>query len=206
MFHHHCCDRGCFSIVGDVNVGITVVVVIADGHAHTVVGVAGVCQAGLLRDIRERAVFILAIETIPVGGVVAIKTVRTKHGVTHKTTVHDKDVHQAVIVVIEEGDTAGHGLNEIFPRRGRVAQDEIDAGHEAHAEHSVRIGLCLLREHGKRAEQGKQTRLGLKRSRQSKILSLRDGRGTAQRLYVQRESQSNFAFSQFELRISRSLP
>src|SRR5580658_5935983 len=42
-----------FSVVGDVEVGIAVIVVIADGHSHAVISVACICQAGFLGDIRE---------------------------------------------------------------------------------------------------------------------------------------------------------
>ena len=40
--------------------------------------------------------------------------------------IHQKNIEQAVVVVIEQGHTAGHGLNQVLPRRWRIAQDEID--------------------------------------------------------------------------------
>src|SRR5580658_7544758 len=58
-----------FPVVGDVEVGIAVIVVIADGHAHAVVAVPCVRQAGFFRYIGEAAIRILAIEAIPVLGI-----------------------------------------------------------------------------------------------------------------------------------------
>ena len=40
--------------------------------------------------------------------------------------IHQKNIEQAVIVVIEKGYSAGHGLNQVLARCGRIAQDEID--------------------------------------------------------------------------------
>jgi hypothetical protein len=40
--------------------------------------------------------------------------------------IHQKNIEQAVIVVIEQSHSAGHGLNQVLPRRWRIAQDEID--------------------------------------------------------------------------------
>jgi hypothetical protein len=40
--------------------------------------------------------------------------------------IHQKNIEQAVIVVIEQGHTAGHRLNQVLTRGSRIAQDEID--------------------------------------------------------------------------------
>jgi hypothetical protein len=41
-------------------------------------------------------------------------------------SIHHKDVEQAVVVVIEESNTAGHRFDEVFEGSGRVSKDEIN--------------------------------------------------------------------------------
>ena len=40
--------------------------------------------------------------------------------------IHEKNVEQAVIVVVEQRHSAGHGLDQVLAGGGRIAQDEID--------------------------------------------------------------------------------
>src|ERR1700722_2623304 len=51
---------------------------------------------------------------------------RTPERVRHVARIHQENVEQAVIVVIEQGHSARHGLNQVFTRRWRIAQDKID--------------------------------------------------------------------------------
>ena len=70
-----------FAVVGHVNVWEAVIVVVSDRNAHSVVGIAGIGQTGLFGDVGETPILILAIETVPVGGIMAIETERAAHGI-----------------------------------------------------------------------------------------------------------------------------
>ncbi len=53
-------------VAGYEYVGITVVVVVANGHPHSIIPVAGIGKAGLLGHVGKGAVGVLAIEPVPV--------------------------------------------------------------------------------------------------------------------------------------------
>ncbi len=42
--------------------------------------------------------------------------------------VGEEDVEEAVVVVVEDGDAAGHGLDGVTARADAVLQLEVDAG------------------------------------------------------------------------------
>ncbi len=44
----------------------------------------------------------------------AIKTRKFREGIANMAGVHEKNVQQAVVVVIEERDPARHGFDQIF--------------------------------------------------------------------------------------------
>src|SRR5580698_8396458 len=64
------------SKVGHVNVRKPVVVVVPNSNSHSVVSFPGVLQAGLLSDVSERSVFILAVKAVPVFRVVPLEVNR----------------------------------------------------------------------------------------------------------------------------------
>ena len=107
-----------FSVAGDVQIGEAVVVVIADGHSHAVVAVSGIGQAGFFRDVGETAVFVLPVEAVPVARILAIEILRQPHGTGYASAIYQKNIEQSVVVVIEQCDSAGHGLDQILLRRG----------------------------------------------------------------------------------------
>src|SRR3984957_864010 len=110
-----------------VNIRKAVVVVVPDSNSHSVIGISRVLQTGLHGDVSERAVFVLTVKTVPVCRVVPFEMSRAAKRVRHAACIHQKNIEQAVIVVIEKGHAAGHGLNQVLARRWRIAQDEIDA-------------------------------------------------------------------------------
>jgi hypothetical protein len=103
--------EGIFAVVGDVEIGETVVVVVADGYADAVVAIAGVGEAGFFGDVGEGAVGILAVEAVPVFGVLAVEFLGLVHWIGQLAAVHQENVEEAVVVVIEEGDASAHGFD-----------------------------------------------------------------------------------------------
>src|SRR5277367_879622 len=77
-----------FSVVGDEQVFVTVIVIIADADA---LAPSGVGEAGFLRDVGERAVVIVVVKMAR-GRLACGKTVE-------RGAVHDEDVWPAVVVV-----------------------------------------------------------------------------------------------------------
>src|SRR5260370_20348278 len=81
-----------FAVVGNVNVREAIVVIVADRNAHPVVAVASIGQASLLGDVGETAVLVLAIETVPGGGIAAVENERAADGVARGGGAHQVNV------------------------------------------------------------------------------------------------------------------
>ena len=116
-----------FSVAGDVEIGEAVIVVVADGDSHAIVSVSGVGQACLLRHVGETAVFILPVETVPVARIFAVEILRRLHRTGNPSAIHQKNIEQSVVVVVEKRDSAGHGLDQILLRRRRILQNKIQS-------------------------------------------------------------------------------
>src|SRR5580692_6815917 len=101
-------------------------------------------EASLLGDIGEAASGILTVQAIPVGWISTIEVHRNGHSVADVPAVHEKNVQQSVVVVIEEGYASRHGFNQILPGGRRVAENKINTLRGFHLEHRVGIGFCLL--------------------------------------------------------------
>ncbi len=80
------------AVVSHVEVGKPVVIVIARRHAHAVVGVGFAVQTRLFRHIKEVAIFILAIQPVPVGRIPPREPWRTLHRIVQVAAVHEEDV------------------------------------------------------------------------------------------------------------------
>ena len=113
------------AVIGDEQVRIAIVVVVTDRHAHAVVVHSCAREPGGCGDIGEAAIFVLAIEAVPVARVGAVKILRCFHRAGYAAAVDQKDVEQAIVVVVEEGYAAGHGLYEVLLRGRRIQKDEI---------------------------------------------------------------------------------
>src|SRR5579863_1960264 len=116
-----------FSEVGHVYVGESVVVVIAHRNAHSVVRITSVGQAGPYGDVGEAAILILAIEPVPVSGILAIEADGAAWRLLQVPGIHQKNIEQSVVVVIQQRHASRHGLDEIFSGRGRIAENEIES-------------------------------------------------------------------------------
>src|SRR5579884_689394 len=86
---------------GDEDIFKAVVIEIADSYS---IGVAGVKQTSILRDVGEGAVAIVFIE--PVRGI--------SGRIAPTRTGQDEEIHPAVVVVIDEGGPAAHGLDNVI--------------------------------------------------------------------------------------------
>ncbi len=106
------------SVARDEEIGIAIIVVVADRDAHAVVASARARQACGFRRVREAAIFILAIKAIPVARVGTIKFLWKQHRAGHAPAIYQKNVEQAVVVVVEQGHATRHGFDEVFLRRG----------------------------------------------------------------------------------------
>src|SRR6266849_3352875 len=76
------------SVVGDVQVGIPVVVVVTHGDAHAVVAVSHTGETRCFRDVGEATVTVLAKQAVPITGVAAVEVRRSLHGVGQASAVY----------------------------------------------------------------------------------------------------------------------
>ena len=116
------------AVAGDVDIFEAVVVVVADRHAHAVVVLRHSGEAGLFRDIGERAVGVLVIEPVPELAVGLVGQFAIRHGIVDLGAVGEEDVQPSVVVVVEQSDAASHGLDQILVRGGGVFVLEVDPG------------------------------------------------------------------------------
>src|ERR1035441_4719153 len=84
----------------DEDVLVAVVIVISNGHADIV---AGAGQTGGGRHILEMSLSVIAEKAIGVSGSCLLQA-------TDIGAVGEEDVERAIIVIVEYGDTPGHGL------------------------------------------------------------------------------------------------
>ncbi len=103
---------------GHEEVGGAVVVVVRGGHAH---GVAGAAQARGFGHVAETHGALVPEEPV---GILRVVLLQAGNG----RPVREEDVEPPVAVVIEEGDPAGHGLDQVLARRGAVLVDEVEPG------------------------------------------------------------------------------
>ena len=108
------------AVARDEQVRKAVVVIIADCDTHAIVARASLGQTCGFGHVRKAAILVLAVEPIPVARAGAIKFFRQLHRTRHTPAIYQENVEQTVVVVIEQGDAAGHGFNEVFLRRGRI--------------------------------------------------------------------------------------
>src|SRR5262249_16649834 len=122
------------AVTGDVKIREAIIVIITNGNSHTVISVCRICQSRLLGNISEAAIFILTEEPIPVARVLAIKVLRNRHRVSYTSAVYQENIQQSIIVVIEKGDTPGHGFDQVFLRSGRIFKGKVHSTRELHLE------------------------------------------------------------------------
>ena len=114
--------------VGDVDVCEAVVVVVADRDAHAVVVLRHAGEASLLRHVGKRAIGVLVIEAVPEARARLVRQFVRRHRVIDLRAVGEEHVQAIVVVVVQQGHAAAHGLHQVLVRRRRVAMREVDAG------------------------------------------------------------------------------
>ena len=101
---------------GDEEIGMAVVVVVADGDAHVV---SGAGEAGGVGYVGEDAVAVVAEEAVAILGSVFLQRGDIR-------AVGEEDVGASVAVVVEDGNASGHGFRSVAGRRFGVLQAEGD--------------------------------------------------------------------------------
>jgi hypothetical protein len=104
------------AVGGDEEIVVAIVVVVADSDAKSVHGDG---EAGLLCDVSEGAVVVVAVER----GRGDAAGMAWPPG-----TVDEEDVLPAVVVVVDEGDAGTEGFRKILFAESAVVVDEMDAG------------------------------------------------------------------------------
>jgi hypothetical protein len=104
--------------VGDVQIGVAVVVEVARCDAHAVAVNAG---AAALGHVFERAVAAVAIEAVPAAGRL----------IEEVSALHQIQIEEAVIVHVEQRGAAAHDLREVVSTFVAGMVDEVDAGARA---------------------------------------------------------------------------
>jgi len=100
------------AVVGEEKIFETIIVVVAHANA---IGPAGIVQSGLCRDISECPVAIVVVEVIAGAGWTTRKSAATK----------EKDVHPAIVVVVEEGAAAAHRFDDVGDLTGCAVNDGL---------------------------------------------------------------------------------
>ncbi len=117
----------------DEEIEVAVPVVVADGDAGLVGALAGAApvHARLRGHIRERPVLVVAVEDV--GGA--------------RRAVHEVEILEAVVVVVDPGDARAEGLDHVLLGRGSRLVHERDerlGGHVGEGCRASRFGLCRL--------------------------------------------------------------
>ena len=104
--------------VGDEEIVEAVVVVVADGDRRRP---AGARQAGLRGHVGERAVAIVLVQAVGRAGGRAFEA----------RAAEDEDIQPAVVVVVEEGDAAADGFEDVGLGVGAAVDDRLRSGPPA---------------------------------------------------------------------------
>jgi hypothetical protein len=63
---------------------------------------------------------------------VPVEGLRRAHGICQLPAIHQKNIEQSVVVVVEERNTAAHGFDQVLLRRGGIDVVEIQAARMLH--------------------------------------------------------------------------
>src|SRR5260370_21012796 len=126
-----------FAVAGDVQIGETVIVIVAHGDAHAVVAVAGDGKARGLSNVREIAIAMLAVQAIPVTRIVTVKLFRDFQYIGYLAAIYKEYVEQTIVVIVEQRRAARHSFNQEFARRRRISKKKIDPAQRLHLENGA---------------------------------------------------------------------
>src|SRR5258706_1765502 len=122
------------AVAGDVEIGETVIVIVAHGDAHAVVAVAGGGKARGLSNVRETAIAILAVQAVPVTRIATVKLFRYFQRIGDLAAIYKEYVEETIVVIVEQRRAARHSFNEEFARRRRISKKKIDPAQRLHFE------------------------------------------------------------------------
>ena len=120
--------QGVAAEIGHIDILQAVVVVVTHGRAHPVLILRRSAHAGFLSHIDEGAGAGLPIQAVPECRVRFVRQFSLDHLVVELRAVRKEDVQPAVVVIVQEGHPAAHGLQEVPAGRRRVPVLELDAG------------------------------------------------------------------------------
>ena len=92
--------KAVLAVVGDEKVVEAIVVVIADADAH---GPARIGKPGFLGDVGEGAIAVVFVQAIAGSG----------RNTVQATAGEQEDIHPAIVVVVDEGATRAHDLEDV---------------------------------------------------------------------------------------------
>jgi len=101
---------------GNVKIDEAIIVIVAGGHSH---GVADALQASFLGYIGEGGIPVVAEEPVGITGIALLKR---RDG----RAIGKENVQQAVIVVVEDSNAAGHRFKRVPLRTDAVLELELD--------------------------------------------------------------------------------
>src|ERR1700722_9315287 len=108
-------------------------------------------EASPFGDVGVSAIRILTVQAIPIGWISAIEIYGGGHLVANAAAVHEENVQQTVVVVIEERYPSRHGFNQMLPRSWRVTENKINTLRGLHLEHwcGLEVGAVGVQHAGK---------------------------------------------------------
>src|ERR1700723_1798365 len=101
-------------------------------------------EASPFGDVGVSAIRILTVQAIPIGWISAIEIYGGGHLFANAAAVHEENVQQTVVVVIEECYPSRHGFNQMLSRSWRVTENKITTLHGLHLEHWGGLGATTL--------------------------------------------------------------
>ena len=90
------------AVTGHVQIGIPVVVVVADRHAHPVISIARVGQARRLGNVLKASVAVLAVQPVPIARIAPFEILRYAQSLRDPSAIHQEYIEQPIVVVVEQ--------------------------------------------------------------------------------------------------------
>jgi hypothetical protein len=103
--------------VGDEHIGPSVIVVITDRHSHSIPGTG---NAGFLGDVGKAAVLVVMKQAIPIG-----RRFFAERG--NRRAADQIDVQVPIAVIVEQGNSTGHGLDLVLVWGWRVFRYKVQS-------------------------------------------------------------------------------
>jgi hypothetical protein len=139
------------AIPSHVQVFVTVIVIVADGHAHVI---AGTGQSRLLGNVYKGSVRVLMVEPIPVCSARLPRYRARCRRVAQRGAAGKENVQPPIIVVVKQRSPRAHGLDQVLLRSVVCLAIEMDTAGFRNIDKFARLGggrrvLCLFGPGGK---------------------------------------------------------